>query len=124
RPNVVTLDSTKVTIPAGSAYSNYDTMRVAAGVAAPDSTRILTTAPGSTPDSAPNITKVSPTPLNLSVGYSGYLGKGLRIPSTSVTIPGAAPNTLTVVLSHTTPGKDSAYPSIVTIVKGQSSSIP
>lgn len=122
RPNVVTIDSTKVTIPVGSAYSNNDTMRVAVGVAAPDSTRILTTAPGSSPDSSSPI-HVNPTPLNLGVAYSGYLPKGLRTGTNNyVTIPGAAPNTLTVVLSHAVPAKDSALPAVLTIPKGQSQS--
>lgn len=122
RPNVVTIDSTKVTIPIGSAYSNNDTMRVAVGVAAPDSTRILTTAPGSSPDSS-NPIHVNPTPLNLGVAYSGYLAKGLRTGTNNyVTIPGAAPNTLTVVLSHAVPAKDSALPAMLTIPKGQSQS--
>ena len=75
RPSVVTLDSAHVTIPQGSAYSNYDTMRVAVGVNAPDSTRILTTAPGSSPDSS-NIIRVTPTPLSLGVSYSGYVARG------------------------------------------------
>ena len=122
RPNVVTIDSSKVIIPVGSAYANYDTMRVAVGVNPPDSTRILTTAPGSTPDSS-NFIKVSPTPLNLGVSYSGYVARGLRTGANNyVSIPGAAPNTLTVVLSHAFPGKDSVVPSVVTILKGQSTS--
>jgi len=123
RPNVVTLDSAKVTIPVGSAYSNYDTMRVAAGVAAPDSTRILTTAPGSSPDSSTYYIKVSPTALNLALGYGGQVGKGLRTSySNYAYLPSAAPNSLTVTLSHAVPGKDSVVPSTVIIPKGQSSS--
>lgn len=122
RPNVVTIDSAQVTIPIGSAYSNNDTMRVAVGVVAPDSTRLLTTAPGSSPDSS-NLIKVTPTPLNLGVAYSGYLAKGTRTGANNyVTIPGAAPNTLTVVLSHAVPAKDSALPTVLTIPKGQSQS--
>ena len=118
RPNVVTIDSSKVIIPAGSAYSNNDTMRVAVGVNAPDSTRILTTAPGSTPDSG-NIIRVTPTPLNIQIGYSGLIGRGLHTgAANTVTIPAAAPNTLTVVLSHAVPGKDSVVPGTLTIPKG------
>ena len=118
RPNVVTLDSSTVIIPAGSAYSTYDTERVAVGVNAPDSTRILTTAPGSTPDSG-NVIRVTPTPLSIQLGYSGLMGRGLHTgASNTVTLPAAAPNTLTVVLSHAVTGKDSVVPAIVTIPKG------
>lgn len=118
RPNVVTLDSLSMTIPAGSPYSNIDTMRVAVGVNAPDSTRVLTTAPGSTPDSS-QIIRVTPTPLSLGLSYSGLIGRGLRTGfGNTVNLPAAAPNTLTVVLSHAVPGKDSVIPVTVTIPKG------
>src|SRR5690242_12023594 len=122
RPNVVTLDSSTVVIPVGSAYSNYDTMRVAVGVNAPDSTRILTTAPGSTPDSG-NVIRVTPTPLTISIGFSGLMGRGLHTgPYNAVYLPAAAPNSVTVVLSHAVPGKDSVVPAILTIPKGSTSS--
>lgn len=118
RPNVVTIDSVGVTIPAGSYQSNYDTIRVAAGVNAPDSTRITSTAPGSSADSNP-IIRVTATPLTLGINYSGQLGRGLRTGSSNtVNLPAAAPNSLTVVLSHAVPGKDSVIPVSVTIPKG------
>ena len=123
RPNVITLDSTKVIIPAGSAYSSYDTLRVAVGVNAPDSTRVLTTAPGSSPDSTTYVIKVNPTPLALNIQYNGLVARGLRMgASNTVYLPAAAPNTVTVVLSHAIAGKDSLVQSTVTIPKGSTTS--
>lgn len=121
RPNVVTLDSATITIPAGSYYSANDTMRVAGGVAAPDSTRILTTsAAPSQPDSV-NLIHVLATPLNISLSPS-YVGRGLKSYGNYVYLPAAAPNTLSVALARTVPGKDTLLPLSVTIPKGQTSS--
>ena len=120
RPNVVTLDSATVTIPAGTAFSNYDTLRLAAGVAAPDSTRLLPTAAGAISDTT-IVIRVQPTPLNVSLSAS-YVGRGLRTTGNYVYLPAAAPNTLTVSLGHLVPGKDTLVPLTVTIPKGQGSS--
>ena len=122
RPGVITLDSTVVTIPAGQYFSGNDSVRVAVGVNAPDSTRILTTASGSTPDSS-NTIYVQPTPLQFGLAYGGNtLGRGLQAQNNYVYLPAAAPNTLSVAISHAVPGKDSTIPASVTIPKGSSSS--
>ena len=122
RSGVITLDSTVVTIPVGQYFSGTDTVRVAVGVNAPDSTRILTTAPGSTPDSS-NTIYVQPTPLQFGLTYGGNaVGRGLQAQNSYVYLPAAAPNTLSVALSHLIPGKDSTSPNVVTIPKGSSSS--
>ena len=115
------LDSAAVTIPAGTYLSNYDTLRVH-GV---DSigAYLRTSAPGSTPDSVGPI-KVLPTPLSVGFGYpyNGYVGRGLELQSNYVSIPAAAPNTVTVVLQRFNPAKDSLSPASVLILKGSSSS--
>ena len=121
KPGVVTLDSAAVTIPAGQSISNYDTLRIAGTVTPPDSTRVLFTAPGSSPDST-GLIKVTATPLNVFINSSGYVGRGMKNQTNYAYLPAAAPNTLTVALSHTVPGKDTLVPSFVTILKGASSS--
>ena len=121
-----TLDSATVTIPAGAYISNLDSLRIHG----PDTIGAFIHSstpgsPGSTPDSVGPI-KVLPTPLAISFAYpyNGYVGRGLKLQNSYVTIPAAAPNTVTVALQRYNRLKDSLSLASVLIVKGSSSSQP
>ncbi|HYS21402.1 MAG TPA: plastocyanin/azurin family copper-binding protein, partial [Gemmatimonadales bacterium] len=120
-PTAFTLDSAAVTIPAGAYVSTYDMLRVKGANAS--GAYIRTTAPGSTPDSVGPI-KVLATPLALNFGYpyNGYVGRGLKLPGNYVSIPAAAPNTLTVTLQRYAAAKDSLSATSVLIPKGTTAS--
>ena len=117
------LDSAAVTITAGTSVSNVDTLRVHSV----DSTGVYlrTSAAGSTPDSAGPI-KVLATPLTVAFGYPyvGSVGRGLELQSNYISIPAAAPNTVTVALQRFNPTKDSLAPASALISKGSSTSQP
>src|SRR5260370_41625326 len=76
KPTEFTLDSGAVTIDSGLTYSytHPDTLRFR-GVDTVGA-RILSSAPGSTPDSS-NVIKVFPTPLQLNRGDPYTVGPGL-----------------------------------------------
>jgi plastocyanin len=114
-----TLDSATVTIPAGSWFSNYDTLRVV-GVDSVGS-RILSSAVGSTPDSS-GVIKVLPTPLSISLGYPYTVSRGLKLQSSRVYVTGGnAPDTVKVALVGAFgTAIDSLVPDTVVIPKGQS----
>ena len=93
---VFTLDSATVTIPAGSAYSNNDTLRVK-GVG---SARVRTSGPSFPTDSSATITRVNPTPLTLSIPYPSQAGRRLQLRSAYVYLPDVPADTVRVALTH------------------------
>ena len=117
--NAFTLDSASVTIPAGSASSNYDTLRVNPASPGNDSGRVLISAPGSTDDSSAVI-RVLPTPLTLYMPYPQLAGYGLKLSNAYVTIPDIAPDTVQIALTRRLPLVDSLSSFVVTIPKGLS----
>ena len=121
-PATFTLDSAAVTIDSGQ-YYNYnhpDTLRFV-GVDTVGA-RILSSAPGSTPDSS-NLIKVFPTPLGIQLGYPYTVGRGLRLKdSYAYVIGGNAPDTVKVALQRFDPTIDTLTRDTVLIVKGQSMS--
>ncbi len=112
-----TLDSAGVTIPAGSYLSNYDTLRVV-GIG---TGRVLSSAPGSSPDSSGLIT-VNPTPLTVNVVYPGQAGRLLRLQGNYVSLPDVAPSAVTVTLAGHNAKADTLSTTSVTIAKGASTS--
>ena len=118
-PQAFTLDSTTITIPAGSWFSNYDTLRVV-GVDSVGS-RVFSSAPGSTPDSS-GLIKVFPTPLSISLAYPYTVSRGLKLQSSRVYVTGGnAPDTVKVALAGAFgTAIDSIVPDTVVIPKGQS----
>lgn len=121
-PGAYTLDSATVTIPSGSAYSNYDTLRVVPGGLDSIGSRIIASATGAASDSSGLIT-VQPTPLGIGLGYPYAIGAGLKLPFNYVYITGGnAPDTVHVALQNLVPGIDSIAPDTVLILKGQSTS--
>ncbi len=117
-PAAFTLDSATVTIPAGSSYGNYDTLRVV-GVDSVGA-RIFSSATGSSPDSS-NLIRVLPTPLSIGFGYPYTVSRGLKLQSNYVSVAGGnAPDTVAVTLSHTNPSATSLPVTTILIPKGQS----
>jgi hypothetical protein len=116
----LTLAAPTVTIPAGSSYSNYDTLRVVGVV---DSAFIRTSAPGSSPDST-NLIHVLPTQLAVNIVYPYQAGRLLRLQSNYVSIPDVAPSPVTVTLAGHRPASDTLSVSTVTIAQGSSTSAP
>jgi len=117
-PAALTLDSGRVTIPAGSAISGYDTLRVV-GVDTVGS-RIHSSAPGSSPDSS-NVIRVFPTPLVFNLGFPYSVGRGLKLQFNRVYVQGGnAPDTVRVAITHALgAGIDSVIPDTVVIPTGQ-----
>jgi hypothetical protein len=100
KPAEFTLDSGAVTIDSGLTYSytHPDTLRFR-GVDTVGA-RILSSAPGSTPDSS-GLIKVFPTPLQINRAYPGTVGRGLREPFNTVSlVGGAAPGPVAVTLQR------------------------
>jgi plastocyanin len=122
--NTFKLDSAAVTIPAGTFYSNSDTLRVT-GVVDTVGAVVRSSAAGSTSDSS-GLIKVLPTQLTINVAYpyTGAVGRGLKLQGNLVTIPAAAPNTVTVALQRYNPLKDSLSAASVLIPKGLTYSQP
>ena len=119
-PAAVALDSPTVTIPAGTYFSNYDTLRVT-GVDT-IGTYIVASAPGAQTDSS-GLVRVYPTPLTVGFGYPYTLSRGLKLPFNYITISGgSAPDTIRVALTHTNPLADTLTRDTVLIVRGQSTS--
>lgn len=117
-PAAFTLDSATVTIPAGSTFSNYDTLRVVAvdSVGA----RIFSSATGSSPDSS-NLIRVLPTPLGIAFGYPYTVSRGLKLQNSYVSVTGGnAPDTVAVTVSHTNPSATALPVTTILIPKGQS----
>jgi len=122
KPAEFTLDSGAVTIDSGLTYSytHPDTLRFR-GVDTVGA-RILSSAPGSTPDSS-NVIKVFPTPLQLNRGYPYTVGRGLREPNNSVSlVGGVAPSAVAVTLQRYNRAVDSLSTGTVTIPQGQTTS--
>jgi len=122
-PAAFGLDSSGVTIPAGTTVSNYDTLRVNPASPGNDSGRVLISAPGSTDDSS-SIIRVLPTPLTLAVPYPYQAAYRLRLPGGAVYIPDAAPDTVRITLTRRLPLADSLSTSVVRILPGQTYSEP
>ena len=123
-PATFTLDSAAVTIDSGQYYSynHPDTLRFV-GVDTVGA-RILSSAPGSSPDSS-NLIKVFPTPLAIQLGYPYTVGRGLRLKNNyAYVIGGNAPDTVKVALTRFDPTIDTLTRDTVLIVKGQNSSQP
>jgi len=121
-PATFTLDSAAVTIDSGQYYSynHPDTLRFV-GVDTLGA-RIMSSAPGSTPDSS-NLIKVFPTPLGIQLGYPYTVGRGLRLKNSyAYVIGGNAPDTVKVALQRFDPTIDTLTRDTVLIVKGQSTS--
>jgi plastocyanin len=124
-PATLTLDSAAVTIDSGQTYTfnHPDTLRFV-GLDTLAGARILTTAPGSTPDSS-NLIKVFPTPLSIQLGYPYTVGRGLRLQSNYVVVSaGAVPDTVKVALRRFDPTLDTLTRDTVVIPKGQNYSQP
>jgi plastocyanin len=122
KPAEFTLDSGAVTIDSGLTYSytHPDTLRFR-GVDTVGA-RILSSAPGSTPDSS-NVIKVFPTPLQINRGYPYTVGRGLREPNNSVSlVGGVAPSAVAVTLQRYNRAVDSLSTGTVTIPQGQTTS--
>src|SRR5207302_10582647 len=118
-----TLDSAQVTIDSGQTYSfnHSDTLRFGVDTVG---ARILSSAPGSSPDSS-NLIRVYQTPLALQLGYPYTLGRGLRLPgSYAYIVGGNAPDTIHVAIRRNDPTLDSLTRDTVLILKGQNSSAP
>jgi plastocyanin len=113
-----TLDSGRVTIPAGATSSNVDTLRVV-GVDTVG-TRVFSSAPGSSPDSS-NLIRVLPTPLTFALGFPYSVGRGLKLQFNRVYVQGGnAPDTVRVAITHALgAGVDSVIPDTVVIPTGQ-----
>jgi plastocyanin len=123
-PATFTLDSAAVTIDSGQYYSHLhpDTLRFR-GIDSVGA-RIHASAVGAKPDSS-NLIRVYPTPLAIQLGYPYTVGRGLRLTNNYVyLVGGAAPDTVTVRLSHSDPTVDSLLPDTLLILKGQSNSQP
>jgi plastocyanin len=119
-----TLDSAAVTIDSGQFHSvnHPDTLRFR-GVDTVGA-RILTSAPGSTPDSS-GLIRVFPTPLGIQLGYPYTVGRGLRLKSNYVYVTGGSvPDTVKVALRRFDPTLDTLTADTVRILKGQSVSQP
>jgi plastocyanin len=121
-PATFTLDSAAVTIDSGQYYSfnHPDTLRFVAVDTV--GARILSSAPGSTPDSS-NLIKVFPTPLAIQLGYPYAVGRGLRSKNNYVyVIGGNVPDTVKVALRRFDPTLDTLPSDTVRILKGQNAS--
>lgn len=116
--NAFTLDSASVTIPAGSAVSSYDTLRVNPASPGNDSGRVLISAVGSTNDSS-GVIRVFPTPLTVYMPYPYQAGYSLKLQNAYVGIPDIAPDTVFVTLTRGQPSIDSLSPFVVAIPKGR-----
>jgi plastocyanin len=116
-PAAFGLDSAGVTIPAGAAVSNYDTLRVNPASAGNDSGRVLISAAGSTNDSS-GVIRILPTPLTLYVPYPQQAGYRLKLQNSYASIPDIAPDTVQITLTRRQPLVDSLSAFTVTIPKG------
>jgi len=120
--NAFTLDSGRVTIPAGASTSGADSLRVVGVDTA--GARIFSSAPGSSPDSS-NLIRVLPTPLSIAFGFPYTVSRGLKLQNNYISVIGGnAPDTVLVTLAHTNPAATSLPAATVVIPRGQSFSQP